>query len=125
MLTSELRTCFSVGGAVANGKRLVEAALASMPDVIVSDVNMPVLGGLEAMLALRDLGRDIPFVMVSADAGAADECLARGAAAFVAKLDVGRDLVLAVLAVLSGRTYVSSSVRESRSAVRPLGPTHR
>jgi DNA-binding NarL/FixJ family response regulator len=98
---------FSVDGAVANGRSLVEAALATRPDVIVSDVTMPELGGVGAMAALRDRGLETPFVMVSAEPRNATECLARGAAGFVFKPDVAAELVPAVRAALGGRHYVS------------------
>jgi CheY-like chemotaxis protein len=108
LLASELRTRFSVKKAVANGQQLVGAALAGTPDVIVSDVSMPVLGGVAAMLALRSLGRNIPFVMVSADPDHADECLRQGAAAFVYKRDLLSELIPAVLAAIAGSVYVSA-----------------
>jgi DNA-binding NarL/FixJ family response regulator len=111
LLLCELRGQFSIHSAVPNGRQLVEAALSRRPDVIVSDVNMPVLGGVGAMRALQDCGLNTPFVMVSADLGCVPGCLAAGAAGFVFKADAGTELVAAVLAVLDGRLYVSSSAR--------------
>jgi DNA-binding NarL/FixJ family response regulator len=111
VLVHELRRNFRVTGAVANGRLLLDAAVACPPDVIVSDVNMPVLGGIGAMLAVRDSGLAVPFVMISADAENAGECLACGAAAFVSKGDLCEELVAAVQAVLGGRLYVSRGAR--------------
>ena len=98
LLSAMLRRHFTVHKSVANGRQLVDAVLARKPDVIVSDVWMPVLGGIEAMRALRELGRTTPFIMVSADADVGPDCLAAGADAFVCKVNVERDLVPAVLA---------------------------
>ena len=100
LLAAALREHFTVHRPVANGKQLVEAALARTPDVVVSDVWMPVLGGLDAMRALKQLGCTTPFVMISADSDIGPDCLAAGAAAFVCKVDVERDLVPAIAAAL-------------------------
>jgi len=72
---SAMRSCivdilqkeFHVIAAVSNGDELIKAAITGNPDVIVSDVNMPRLGGVEAMLELRAMGVDIPFVLVTAN----------------------------------------------------------
>lgn len=62
-----LRTEFEVIDAVSDGVDLIKAAVIGNPDVIVSDVNMPRLGGVEAMLELRSMGVDVPFVLVTAN----------------------------------------------------------
>jgi CheY-like chemotaxis protein len=122
LIASALRTRFVVSAAVENGRQVVDSAGARRPAVIVSDVNMPVLGGVGAMHALRELGQSIPFVMVSADPENARTCLEQGAAAFVHKRDVARELVAAVLAALSGQTYVSAGAADDPA--RPYGPRH-
>ncbi len=112
LLSAALREHFDVLEPVANGRQLVESVLARTPDVIVSDVGMPVLGGIEALRLLKKLGCTSVFVMVSADATVGPACLDAGAEAFVCKDNVGLDLVPAVLAALHGR----ASTRESRAA---------
>jgi CheY-like chemotaxis protein len=62
-----LRNDFEVIVAVADGVDLIKAAVVANPDVIVSDVNMPRLGGVEAMLELRAMGVGVPFVLVTAN----------------------------------------------------------
>jgi len=111
LLAERLRTHFHVRRPVANGKQLFDAAVERGVDVIVSDVRMPGLSGFDVLNALRLVGRFVPFVMVSASPELAAECLARGAAAFVSKVDIARDLIPAVQAALDGRTYVSTSAR--------------
>jgi len=120
LFASALRTRFVVSAAVENGRQVVDSAGARRPAVIVSDVNMPVLGGVGAMHALRELGQSTPFVMVSADPENARTCLEQGAAAFVHKRDVARELVAAVLAALSGQTYVSAGAADDPA--RPYVP---
>ncbi len=111
MLAVMLGAHFSVREVVANGAELIAAALVRRPDVVVTDVWMPGPNGLEAMCILRARGLKMPFVMVSGDATIARTCLAAGAAAFVCKSDLLRDLVPAVWAAFEGRTYLSVSVR--------------
>jgi DNA-binding NarL/FixJ family response regulator len=89
-------------GAVADGTQLVGAALSLRPDVIVSDVSMPSLSGPQAMDQLKRRGSNIPFVFVSVDPSGKKEVLELGAGAFVAKIDMGRELIAAVFTVASG-----------------------
>src|SRR6266851_11387 len=57
---------FDVVGAVSNGRELVRVALEMLPDVIVSDTSMPLLGRVTAMNELRATGTNIPVVLISA-----------------------------------------------------------
>jgi DNA-binding NarL/FixJ family response regulator len=54
-------------GAVRDGEELVKAAMSLQPDVIVTDVFIPGLSGLDAQTSLHEQGCDIPFVFVSID----------------------------------------------------------
>jgi CheY-like chemotaxis protein len=99
LLTRILAEHFRVYPPVADGRALVEAALARKPDVVVSDVDMPVLGGIAAMVLLKQLGCRASFVMVSADDAFEGECLDAGAAAFVSKDRMSRELAAIVAAV--------------------------
>jgi CheY-like chemotaxis protein len=92
LLATTLARHFKVLPTVADGRALVEAAIARRPDVIVSDVNMPMLDGIEAMRVLKQLGCRSAFVLVSAESQLAPHCLELGAAAFVSKERV-EDLV--------------------------------
>jgi len=97
-----------VVGAVADGTQLIDAAISLRPDVIVSDVSMPSLSGPQAMNQLKRKGSNIPFVLVSADPSGKKEFLEQGARAFVAKIDMGRELIAAVLTVASGSRNAGS-----------------
>jgi CheY-like chemotaxis protein len=100
LLTSTLAEHFRVFPAVADGRALIDAVSRRRPDVIVSDVSMPVLDGIAAMRLLKTLGCRARFVMVSAEREAGSACLEAGAEAFVCKDDLGSELVPAVLRAL-------------------------
>jgi DNA-binding NarL/FixJ family response regulator len=102
---------FLVIEAVASGDALVDAALVFQPDVIVSDMSMPALSGVDAMAALHDAGCRSPFVFVSACTSEALEWINRGALAVVNKVDLENELIAAVNAAASGFSYLSARAR--------------
>jgi DNA-binding NarL/FixJ family response regulator len=104
-----LKLSFDLVDAVANGRQLVNAAMSLRPDVIVSDISMPLMSGNQAMKELKFRGYTIPFVLISSDASGADDYIKDGAIAFVAKIDMGSELAPAVASAYSGELYVSQS----------------
>jgi len=112
-LVRSLSLDFDVVGSLSNGGELVDLAISLNPDVIVSDVRMPVLSGPEAMKILRRTGYNIPFVLISISSCGAEEFIMQGAAAFVEKLDIGYELAHAVRLAASGIKYLSRGVRSS------------
>jgi DNA-binding NarL/FixJ family response regulator len=112
-LVRSLSLEFDVVGSLSNGGELVDLAISLNPDVIVSDVRMPVLSGPEAMKILRRTGYNIPFVLISISSCGAEEFIRQGAAAFVEKLDIGYELAHAVRLAASGIKYLSRGVRSS------------
>jgi len=110
-----LRVEFEVVAAVADGRNLLDAAMSLLPDVIVSDISMPLLTGPQAMEDLRRKGFNIPFVLVSAANSGVEEYIKRGAAAFVNKTDLGHDLVIAVFSAAFGNVCVSRNAAGERS----------
>lgn len=107
-LASLLRGEFSLVGAVADGARLIEAARQHRPDIIVTDVAMPGMSGLEALRQLRAeaITAKVIFLTMHADAQLAAEALRAGAAGFVVKHAAGKELVAAIHAVLRGGRYL-------------------
>jgi len=77
---------------VANGEELVRAVYRYAPDVVVSDLYMPVRNGLQAMRELRIEGIRVPFVLVSSAFDRFTDCTKWGAAACVSKNFLVADL---------------------------------
>jgi len=102
-----------IAGAVANGRQLVDAATALHPDVIVSDICMPLVTGPDAMRELRARRLEIPFVLMGMNSVGAAELIREGAVAFVDKIDIGYELELAVFAASIGQVYFSRSARSN------------
>jgi CheY-like chemotaxis protein len=88
---------FEVLAAVADGEELINSAILVNPDVIVSDVCMPVFTGPEAMQELHTRGIKIPFVLISADENASGKHTS-----FVFKDKIPNQLVEAIHKVISG-----------------------
>jgi DNA-binding NarL/FixJ family response regulator len=100
---------FDLVGIVEDGAALVKAARELRPDVIVADISMPHLNGLDALVQLK---RDNPMVRVvfltmHRDVAYARRALEAGAAGFVLKHSAPAELVLALRAALQGRTFVA------------------
>ena len=113
-LASLLRDEFSLVGTVTSGAELLEAAQRLRPDVIVTDVAMPGMSGLDALRRLRadGLTAQVVFLTMHADAELAAEALRAGAAGFVVKHAAGKELIAAIQAALRGRTYVTADLAQ-------------
>jgi DNA-binding NarL/FixJ family response regulator len=112
-VTRLLQSAFDVVGAAHDGQEMVEQAMRLMPDVIVTDISMPGLSGLEAVHQLHALGRSVPIIFLSVHNSPefVEACLAEGALGFVTKSQMRRDLIPAINAALSGRSYISAEGR--------------
>jgi DNA-binding NarL/FixJ family response regulator len=108
-LASLLKGHFDLVGTVGDGRRLLEAARELRPDVIVADIAMPVLSGLEALCLLKAEGLDakVIFLTMHADAQLATEALRAGASGYVLKHSAGEELIRAIQEVVEGRVYLT------------------
>jgi DNA-binding NarL/FixJ family response regulator len=108
-LRSLLEPEFEVVGIVEDGRALVAHAKALLPDVIVADITMPLLNGIEAVVQLRnaDVLAKVVFLTMHHDATYAARAFENGAAGFVLKHSAPSELVTAIQEALAGRTYVT------------------
>jgi DNA-binding NarL/FixJ family response regulator len=108
-LKSLLTPEFDLVGVVEDGRALVEAAGRLKPDVIVADISMPHLNGIDALIHLRELGNRVPvvFLTMHRDATFARRALDAGAAGFVLKHSATVELIAAIRAALEGKTYIT------------------
>ena len=108
-LATLLKGHFDLVGTVGDGSQLIEAAQKLRPDVIVADMAMPVLSGLEALRRLKTEGIDakVIFLTMHADAQLATEALRAGASGYVLKHSAGEELVRAIQEVVQGRVYLT------------------
>ena len=108
-LKSLLEEEFDLCGIVEDGRSMVTAAGELRPDVIVADISMPLLNGIEALVQLKRVDPDVRvvFLTMHRDVDYARRALEAGAAGFVLKHSAPAELLLAVRAALQGRTFVS------------------
>ena len=102
---------FSVIATVRDGEQLVAAEAALHPDVLVIDVSMPGMSGLEAAACIRRRGSQAAVVCLTAfdESEMLEAALEAGALGYVTKTSLAADLVPAVRAALAGRRFVSAS----------------
>jgi len=108
-LKSLLTPEFDLVGVVGDGHALVEAAGRLRPDVIVADISMPHLNGIDALVQLRRGGNRVPvvFLTMHRDVAFARRALEAGASGFVLKHSAAVELISAVRAALEGKTYLT------------------
>ncbi len=101
---------FQVVGIVTDGRRLIEAAAVLRPDIIILDIYMPHLNGLDAGGQVKQKWPAVKlvFLTMTMAADVAAEAFRRGASAFVLKQSTGDELLLAIRRVNQGASYLSS-----------------
>ena len=101
---------FEVVETVNDGRAATEAARRVSPDVVVLDVKMPVMGGIEAARSIFEHDADARVVFLSSHQSPTliRNALATGALGYVVKASAVEDLARAVRAALAGQTFVSS-----------------
>jgi DNA-binding NarL/FixJ family response regulator len=120
-LRSLLEPEFELVEIVEDGAEMVEAAKRLAPDVIVADITMPRLNGLEAIEQLRSLNcsAKVIFLTMHKDATYAARALHAGAAGFVLKHSASSELVTAIRDSLTGKIYVTTALADSLKAWPP------
>ena len=114
-LTKLLATRFRIVGAVNDGRGLVDAAQRLRPDLILTEIDMPLMNGIEAIHRIR---RAMPSMRIVCISGNSDndtirECFQKGASGFIPKTATGAELVLGLRRVLQGDIYLSQELPQS------------
>ncbi|MBX3238140.1 MAG: response regulator transcription factor [Nitrospiraceae bacterium] len=99
-----------VVGSVEDGRSLLEAAMRLRPDLILLDISMPLLNGIDAARQLHKLAPEVKliFVTMHADPAYISEAFKAGASAYLLKRSAARELESAIDAVMKGQYYVTS-----------------
>ncbi len=110
----EAREGFEVCGEASDGRRAVQMALELKPDLLVIDLAMPQLNGLEATRQIVQNNKKIRVLVLTMHESeqVVRDVLTAGARGYVLKTDTGRDLISALELLLSGRTFFTSKVAQ-------------
>lgn len=111
-LRTLLETEFEMVGTVEDGRALMDATKKLHPDVVVADISMPLLNGIEAVRQIKknDPAVRVIFLTMHPDVTYAVEAFNAGASGYVLKHSAPSELVNAIHEVLKGRTYVTPMI---------------
>jgi len=100
---------FELVGTVEDGRALLDAAKNLHPDVIVADISMPMLNGIEAVRKIKKISPHIKvvFLTMHPDVSYATEAFEAGASGYVLKHSAPAELVDAINEVIKGKTYIT------------------
>ena len=115
---------FQVVGVVPDGRALLRVLPQLQPDVVVLDIGMPLLNGLDAGEQAKQLlpGVKLIYLTMNQDAELANEAFRRGASGYLLKTGAASELVAAVRCVLRGKSYISPRIaREMKPTLSRTG----
>lgn len=117
-LAALLSGTFEIVGSVADGQTLVEEAERLKPDVILLDISMPVLNGLDAARKLSSTSEpgQVIFLTMHADTRLLTEAFRAGASGYVLKQSAGDELIHAIQQVLAGNKYISPQLTSDQES---------
>jgi DNA-binding NarL/FixJ family response regulator len=126
-LKKVLEPRYEVAGAVSDGRALLQAAAKLQPDIIVLDIAMPLLNGLDAA---RQLSRTMPkvkliFMTMNEDPDLVGEAFRAGASGYLLKRAAAFELTEAIDKVMKGGTYVTPSAAEGQTNISLREPKAR
>jgi DNA-binding NarL/FixJ family response regulator len=106
---------FEVVGVAGDGWTLLQDAARLQPDVIITDIAMPSLNGIEAARKIHEQNQKpkIIFLTMHPELVYATAAFAAGASGYVLKSAAGEELIEAIYAALNGQTYISKSIEQS------------
>ena len=99
-------------GLVCSGEALIESVKRGDADVVIADISMDGINGIDAMRSLRAQGDTVPFVFLTmhGESSVAAEAIRAGGNAYVLKSSAGEELVRAIQEVLSGRIFITPAI---------------
>ena len=111
-LRSLLESEFEIVGTVGDGRALVSAVELLHPDVIVVDISMPLLNGIEAVRQIKKLDKRVKviFLTMHPDVTYAIRAFEAGASGYVLKHSASSELLTAIHEAIKGRTYVTPMI---------------
>jgi len=112
-LRAYLEKSYSVVGVVADGRAMISEGIRLRPDVVIADVGMPLLNGLDAARRIREQAPNVKFIFLTMldDPNLAAAALELGPIGFVLKHSAGPELFKAIDRVLSGQPYLTPRLR--------------
>jgi DNA-binding NarL/FixJ family response regulator len=104
---------FDVIGLVADGRAMLEQSIRLQPNIVVADISMPLLNGLDAARRIREQAPHVKFVFLTMldDLNLAAAALELGSVAFVLKCSGGLELLKGIEQILHGRPYLSPKLK--------------
>ena len=117
-LCLELQEDFEIVGTVANGQDAVDGVCRLEPDVVVLDINIPILNGIQASLRIHESHprSKVLFLTIHEEDEYISAAFSAGARGYVSKRRLATDLARAIREVIRGNVFVSPSLRRSASA---------
>jgi DNA-binding NarL/FixJ family response regulator len=111
---------FDVVRIVSNGRDLVSSALDLKPDVILVDIAMPIMNGLEAASQIKTVLRKtkVIYLTMNSDPQIAMHAFDKGASGYILKTCAASELLLAIRSVVQGRTWISPGLGEAITHLR-------
>lgn len=113
---------FDVVGAASDGRSAVTAYMRYFPDLMLVDIGLPLLNGIEAARQVKHLAPDaiILFVTMQTDRAYVEEAFRAGGAGYLVKQAAARELAQAIHEVLAGRYYLSPAIAEKLNNLPPI-----
>lgn len=127
-LAALLKGAFDLTDIVSDGRALVKAVQELRPDVVVADISMPLLNGLDAVRQIKSSWPETKVVILTmhADVQLAIQAFRVGASGYVLKTSAGEELITAIQEAYKGRSYLTPLIAKDLLSVllEAKGPNH-